>query len=342
MHSRTTGKRRPLITAVALSLAIAVTCFGSPAVASTAVSLDEIPSGVAVANSGLAVVGLADAKRGIVVDTNGATTSVDVQCSVSDVEVDPAGSRGWSICSDSTYLGISRLATGEVSSMDTGVANAFDIEFSDPAKLLVVLGGGGQLGIISVRTDDDYALRSVSIGETAAGLTLSTNGRQAFVSTDSGKLVIVDTRNGRFRKVPIRLQGYQSVFPSSLAMHPSGRFLFASGYAIRKGSSTFSAVILTLNPVNGRTISSTTIAVDSTTIDLAASSNTLYVGLGLSVGLATGPTGLLRFSVNQRGQLGTPRALITNSVMVSEMELSANQRQLAVATTNSELLRIGT
>jgi hypothetical protein len=325
---------------IALVLVSMFTFFTSPVAASNEINLDEIPSGVAVSNSGQTVVGLANLRRGIIVKTNGSTTAFDVQCSISDVEVNPTATRGWSICNDSTYLTVLALTTGEISAMDTKVSNAFDIEFSDSGKLLVVLGGSGQLGIISVRSDADYELKSVSVGESAAGLALSRNGRQAFVSTDSGKLIVVDTRSGRIQKFPIRLQGYQQVYLGSLALHPSGRFLFASGYATKKDASSYTAVILALNPSNGKTISSTTIAVDSTTIDLAVTTNNLYAGLGLSVVLPSGSTGLLQFSINQRGELDSPRAATTGSVIVSELELSANQRHLAVTTINSKLLRL--
>jgi hypothetical protein len=340
MHPKESGLHYRFVSATALMLFSAVICAGGPAQASNAVDLDEIASGVAVSNSGLAVVGLASAKRRVVVSTNGNTTHINVECSVSDVEVDAAGIRGWSICNDSMYLNVMQLPTGEFSSMDTSVTNAFEIEYSDAAKLLVILGAGGQLGVISVRSDADYELRSISLGESAAGLALSTTGNQAFISTESGNLIIVDTRSGKFRRIPVRLKGYQQVFLGSLAIHPSGRFLFASGYALKSGSSAYTAVVLTLNPTNGKSISSTTIAVDSTTIDLAATTSSLYVGLGLSVAVPNGSTGLLQFSVKRSGQLAAARAVSASPLTVSELELSANQRHLAVTTTNRQLLRL--
>lgn len=325
----------------ALVLLSAIAGHANPVAASTVVNIGETASGVAVSNSNLVVAGLANAKQGVIVTAGGATTRVDVQCTVSDVEIDAAGSFGWSVCSDAPYLGVSSLTTGEISWTETRVTGAFDVEYSDTTKTLFVLGESGQLAIISARSLSDYEIRkSISIGDTPAGLAISPNGRQAFVSTYSNRFMIVDTRTGKFRTISVRLPGSQQVSLGSLAMHPSGRFLFASGYVVKTGSSEFTPVFLTLNPTNGRTISSATLSVGSTSIDIAAGRNALYVGLGLSVDLPSGPTGLLQFSVNQRGQLGSPTAVTAGKVFTSEIELSANGKHLVVATTNSELLRI--
>jgi hypothetical protein len=335
------GQRRTTRIVYVLVLLSVVAGPARPVAASTVVNIGEIASGVAVSNSNLVVAGLANAKQGVIVTAGGATTSVDIQCTVSDVEIDAAGSFGWSVCSDSPYLGVMSLRTGDISSMDTKVTGAFDVEYSDTTKTLFVLGESGQLAIISARSLSDYEIRkSISIGDTPAGLAVSPNGRQAFVSTYSNRFMIVDTRTGKFRTVSVRLPESQQVSLGSLAMHPSGRFLFASGYVVKTGSSEFTPVFLTLNPTNGRTISSATLSVGSTSIDLAAGKNALYVGLGLPVDLPSGPTGLLQFSVNQRGQLSRPTAVTAGTVFTSEIDLSANGKHLVVATTNSELLRI--
>jgi len=335
------GQRRTTRIVYVLVLLSVVAGSARPVAASTVVNIGETASGVAVSNSNLVVAGLANAKQGVIVTASGATTRVDIQCAVSDVEIDAAGSFGWSVCSDAPYLGVSSLTTGEISWTETKVTGAFDVEYSDTTKTLFVLGESGQLAIISARSLSDYEIRkSISIGDTPAGLAISPNGRQAFVSTYSNRFMIIDTRTGKFRTVSVRLPGSQQISLGSLAMHPSGRFLFASGYVVKTGSSEFTPVFLTLNPTNGRTISSATLSVGSTSIDLAAGKNALYVGLGLSVDLPSGPTGLLQFSVNQRGQLGRPTAVTAGRVFTSEIELSANGKHLVVATTNSELLRI--
>ncbi len=177
---------------VLFTLVSSATVLAAPVQASSDATFDEVPSAVAIADTGLAAVGLANARRASIITVDNSVASIDVGCTVSDIAADPAGAWGWSVCSDNTYLGVTSLETGATAVADHKIPNAFEIRYSSATKTIVILGAGGLITTMSAKSINDYEiLKSVNVGEAASALALAPNGRIAYVATETGKLAVL-------------------------------------------------------------------------------------------------------------------------------------------------------
>jgi hypothetical protein len=318
----------------------------SPTAAQTVAQFDEVPSGVAVSNNGLSGVGLENSRGAVVVTQNNSRLAFNLGCAVSGVESDPSGTWAWTICRDNSYIGVVALATGQTSIADIGVTNAFRIEYSPTNPMIVILGAAGDLTTVSATSINDYGvMKRIAIGETASALAVSPNGRTAYVATDSGKLATVDLRSGSLRKFMVPSTRGTTMYVSGVTTDPRGRNLFLVGIEVDQKTKKVNHVVLSMSAstrqVTSRQVLAVTVA-DATPMAVEMGRNTVYVGAGSPIKLSTGQTGLVQLAVSPRGVLGTPKPVLATPVIVGSLDLSADGKILAVATTNGELIRVAT
>lgn len=301
------------------------------------VTLPEVPSSIAVANTGEIVAALYNPQTVALVSPDGEVRQVPVSCALSDVEIDPTGTIAWAVCRDSTLLHVIDVATGSVSVMDLGVTKPVDAVYIPINDLLVVATRSGKILVIGDVSTGGYEIRRIiSAGKKLLWrMTLTANGSSGFAITEAGRLLRLDLVKGEVRVV--------SGFPKdaslmSIALSPRGTALYA-GAALGVGDQARPALVR-IDPASGRILQSQAIVYTMPYFAspyIAVAKRQMYVATGLGVAFGDTVTGIFSVALDARGRMGATLPVATGDFGAG-IALSSDRRQLAVGDTSSEAI----
>jgi len=152
------------------------------------------------------------------------------------------GSSGVAISADSKYAYIPSLYAGDIAIIDLEKMERVSIINGGPFPTAIVIPPNSHLAYLCTNKDRISILDTrtnkvtghIPVGDTPAYITVTEDGRTAFVSNNySNTVAIVDLQT---RKVVKNIK--EGFFPTASAMSPDGRFLFATNYGdgIKDGS----------------------------------------------------------------------------------------------------------
>lgn len=338
--------RIPRILTLASCLGLGVTLVVTPAMAQSPrateapVALPEIPNGVAVADTGVALVSFHDLKQVGVVASDGTLSTLDIGCSPSAVEIAPAGDTGWAVCQDSTHVTAVDIATRTVTSADEGLDNPVALDYSPATKQVVIGGYTGQITVVSVTGPQDYfKVRTFNIGGVLPALALSSDGLMGFAPNLVGAITRFDVSKGTSVKLTL---ANPRTYITSVSLSTGGSLLYAGAGEEASGSSDVTPVLLGLDPSNGKTLQRIALSTAMPafgSIIVATAHRTLYVGSGIGLGTGASTAGVLAVALDAAGRMGATQAVFDPADNANALALSGDGRRLVVGSVQSALLR---
>lgn len=333
------------ITVVALVSTIAF-IGGAPAHAQVprtelpAVALPEVANGVAVADTGVALVSLYNPQAVGIVATDGTLTTVDIGCSPMAVAISPDGSTGWAVCSTDSHIHVINVKEATHAVADLKLVEAVEIEYSASARRLVIAGYQGQVVIVSATSSGDYSVvKDTKVGGIVSALTLTADGRTGYIADNVGSIAQVSVDTGATQQLQLEASGLSA---TSLAVSKTGRLIYVAGADLAVSQSDPPSVILAVDPATGKTVQRKplqTILPGFGAIYLAACHRILYVADGVGVDLGSQSTGLFGIALDEAGGMDKLVPVLDEQVYAGRLDMSPTCTRGAAASTSSSLIR---
>jgi len=343
---------RPRVLAPVLAVGLAGAVLVAPAAAAPSItpnsayvdaSLGEIPTAVAVSDTGVIAASLYDAQAVALVDPDGTVRQANLGCSPADVAISPDGATAWAVCQESVHLNVVDVASLVVSVASMEASGLDSVDYL-PAVDKIVIGSieGPVLAVEDVSTGGYrvYLRTSVTDVTPRAGVTQLapvSDGSGAYAITDAGDLLFVSIEFGG-QVVPIARASSKRSF-QSIALGPFDTALYAAVVDYSSGETVTTVDVLDMGTGDARQ----SVPVDVTggqftTLDLAASYRSVYLSLGAGVETPTGNTGLLLLPVTDKGRLTGVQGASVPIAGGAGTAVSADFSRVAFGSTNAQAM----
>ncbi len=307
-------------------------------------TIDEIPTAVAVADSGVIAGSLYDAQAIALVDPDGTVRQALLDCPPVDVAIAPDGATAWAVCQESNHLNVVDVVSLEVTLASTKVGGLDSIDYLPAVDELIIGSLEGWVLAVTEVSSGGYALRRWSQFPQDGPHRITQvaplgDGTGAYAITDSGDLAFADLLFGVDPRIIKRASSGRSF--QSVATSPFGTALYAVVI-----DSTRPQIVTTVEVVDmatGDARQSVPLAIAGglfPRFDLAAGFRALYLTAEVNAETPWGSNGLLTLPVSSSGRIGDVRVAPVALAQGSATAVSADFTRVAFGTTGRQVLGI--
>lgn len=304
----------------------------------------EVPTAVAVSDTGIIAASLYDARAIALVDPEGTVRQASLDCSPSDVEIAPDGATAWAVCQESEHLNVIDVASLEVGVASMTVGGLDAIAYL-PAVDELIIGSleGWVIAVGDVSTGGYVPRRWSQFPQDGpyriTQLAPLSDGTGAYAITDAGDLVFADLQFTGEPRIIARMSSERSF--QSIALSPFGTVLYAA--VVDFDSAQTVTTVETIDMATGAARQRVNLQVTGdffSTLDLAAGYRAVYVTSGVGAQTPSGNDGLLTLPVDDRGRMGDVQAAPATAAGGSGTAVSANYARVAFGTTDGRALDV--
>ena len=336
---------RRVIAAPLLCIGFAGAALAAPAAAAPSITpssayvnagIAEIPTAVAVSNTGVIAASLYDAQAVALVDPDGTVRQAALECSPADVAISPGGETAWAVCQEDVHLHVVEVASLVVSVASMDVDGLDSLVYLPAVDELIIGSLEGAVIVVGEVVAGQYSKR-VPVYLPKDGphrvteVAPLSDGSGAYAITDSGDLLYVDLDFGGQSVIIARSSAERSF--QSIALGPFDTALYAT--VVDYSSSTTVTTVGIVDMETGKVRQSVPLDVAGgvyAPLDIAASYRAVHVSVGSPVATPTGSTGLLTLPVNGKGRITDVQSAPVPSASGAGVAVSADSARVAFGT----------
>lgn len=303
------------------------------------VTVGEVPTAVAVSDTGVIAASLYDAQAVALIDSTGAVNRVSLGCSPSDVDISPSGDTAWSVCQGSENVIVIDVASGEVGAASVGATGLDDIVYLPAVDQLLIGSLEGQIITVSEVSTGGYLVtgRVVMPEWRPTQLAPVADGTWTYAITDAGDLLFVGIEMGG-QVVLLHRATSERVF-LSITLAPDAIHLYGAVSDFSTAAVVTSVEALDLVTGDARQRVDLAFSIEgSTAVQVIAGYRAIYVATGLSAQTMSGESGLLTLPVSESGVVGAVESAPVGAANGAAVALSHGGGSVAFGTTNSTVV----